>query len=232
MKKLWVLGAVALGLASGATLAGEMWHGYPYGQPSPELTIEQQRKLGLTEEQIQKIAELRRDLEKQRAKLEGDLKKAGEAVAAANAEMARVSQDIRDLSTGKLQKLYDAVLTDAQKKALERIHLVDQAKVWLRGYQSWLKLTDAQVDDISNLLVPVFEKYAKAEGEAAAARDRLRDLRCADKPDIAAIEKAEKEVAELTKANVGQQRHDELMDKMKAGLLPDQLEKIGQIRRH
>jgi len=232
MNKWRVLGVV-VALFHGAALAGEAWrYPYgPYGQPSAELTVEQQKKLGLTAEQIQKIAELRRDLEKERAKLDADLKKATEAVAAANAEIARLNQEVRELSTTRLQKIYDTVLTDAQRKALERNRLVEQAKQWLRGYQSWLKLADAQVEDISGLLVPVFEKYAKLESEVGDARERLGELRRADKIDIAAIEKAEKEAGELSKRNVYQQRQDELMDKMRAGLLPDQLEKLGQVHR-
>jgi hypothetical protein len=233
MTRLCVLSIVAV-LLSGAALAGEaMRYPYysPYGQPSVELSVEDQKKLGLTAEQIQKIAELRRDLEKERAKLDEGLKKAGDAVAAANAEMARINQEIRDLSTTKLQKVYDAVLTEAQRKALERNRLVDQAKQWLRSYQAWLKLSDAQMEDISALLVPVFEKYGKMESTVGDAREHLSELRRADAPDIAAIEKAEKDVEELAKHTYYQERQNELMDKMRAGLLPDQLEKLGQVQR-
>ncbi len=232
MKKLMAACVVAV-LLPGALLAGEAYRPpyYGYTQPTLELTVEQQKKLGLTADQMQKIAELRRDLEKQRAKLDADMKKAAEAVAAANAEIVRIGQEIRDLSTTRLQKIYDTVLTEAQRKAMERQRLVEEAKTWLRGYQSWLKLTDAQVEDISALLVPVLEKYAKMQNEVADARERLSDLRRADKLDIAAIEKGEKEVEELAKRNVYQARQDELMDKMKAGLLPDQLEKLGQVFR-
>ncbi len=233
MDRLRVL-SVVVALFPGAVLAGEAWrYPYygPYGQPSVELSIEQQRKLGLSEAQIQKIAELRRDLEKERVKLEDGLKTASDAVAAANAEMGRLNQAIRDLSTTRLQKVYDAVLTEAQRKALERNRVVDQAKQWLRGYQSWLKLSDGQVEDISSLLVPVFEKYGKMESEVGDARERLSDLRCAEKLDIAAIEKAEKEVETLSKRTYYQERQNELMDKMKAGLMPDQLEKLGQVHR-
>ena len=202
-----------------------------YGQPTVELSIEQQRKLGLTDEQIQKIAEQRRDLEKERAKLEGQLKAASDGAAAANAEVARVNQEMRGLASAKLQKIYDSVLTDVQKKALATQRLADQGRNWLRGYQSWLKLTDAQMDDLSGLLAPVFEKYSKMETGLADARERLAEARRATKLDLAAIEKAEKEVAELSGRNVYQQRQDELMDKMRAGLLPDQLEKLGQVIR-
>jgi len=234
MKRLSAIGIAAL-LLLGTARAGEPWrgpyYGPYYGQPSVELSVEQQKKLGLTPEQIQKIAELRRDLEKERAKLDADLKKAAEAVAAANAEIARLNGEVRELSTTKLQKIYDSVLTDAQKKALERNRLVDQAKQWLRGYQTWLKLTDAQVEDISALLVPVFDRYAKLESEQSDARERLSAVRRADALDIAAIEKAEKQLEELSRRNFYQARQDELMDKMRAGLLPDQLEKLGQVHR-
>ncbi|HPD16019.1 MAG TPA: hypothetical protein PLE19_13785 [Planctomycetota bacterium] len=243
MRNLWIL-AAALALAGRVAAGGEgQWrlgqpsqyqyqYGYPYGQPPVELSVEQQRKLGLSDEQIQKIAELRRDLEKERAKLDAQLKAASEAAAAANAEVSRLSQEVRAFSTTRLQKIYDAVLTPEQRKALDQQRYLEQAKAWLRGYQTWLKLTEAQVEDISNLLVPVFEKYAKMDDEAADARERLAELRRADKLDIAAIEKAEKEVEELSKRNVYQQRQEDLMDRMRAGLLPDQLEKIGQMRRH
>ncbi|MBM4039614.1 MAG: hypothetical protein FJ290_13990 [Planctomycetes bacterium] len=230
----WRVLGVVTALLPGAVLAGEAWrYPYypPYGQPSVELSIEQQKKLGLTAEQILKIAELRRDLEKERVKLEDDLKRASDAVAAANAEMGRLNQAIRELLTTRLQKVYDTVLTDAQRKALERNRVVEQAKQWLRGYQSWLKLTDVQVEDISGLLVPVFEKYAKMETEVSDARERLSELRRAEKLEIAAIEKAENEVEVLSKRTFYQERQNELMDKMRAGLLPDQLEKLGQVHR-
>jgi len=240
MRTLWALAVMAI-VAGGVAVAEEArWrggypyqyqYGYPYGQPSTELTIEQQRKLGLTEEQIQKIAELRRELEKERAKLDAQLKAANDAAAAANAEVARLNQEIRAFSTARLQKVYDGVLTEAQRKTLDSQRYLDQARMWLRGYQSWLKLSDAQVEDISTLIVPVFEKYARMEDEAADTRESLAALRRADKLDIAAIEKAEKQVAELAKRNVYQARQDELMQKMRAGLLPDQLEKIGQMMR-
>jgi len=203
----------------------------PYGQPSTELTIEQQRKLGLSEEQIRKIAELRRDLERERAKLDEQLKAASAAAVAANAEVSRISAELRSLTTTRLQKVYDSVLTEAQRKTLAQQRLGEQARNWLRGYQQWLKLTDAQMEDITGLLVPVFEKYARMEDETAAARERLADLRRAEKPDIVAIEKAEKEVDDLARRNIYQQRQDELMQRMRAGLMPDQAEKLGQIHR-
>lgn len=240
MRHLWTLAAVLAVAGRLAVAEDAKWrYGYPqygggyvYGQPSTELSIEQQRKLGLSDEQIRKIAELRRDLERERAKLDAQLKAASDAAAAANAEVARLNQEIRAFSTTRLQKVYDAVLTPEQRKALDQQRYLEQAKAWLRGYQAWLKLSDVQVEDISNLLVPVFEKYARMDDEVADARERLAELRRADKLDIAALEKAEKEVEELARRNVYQQRQEDLMDKMRAGLLPDQLEKIGQMRRH
>jgi len=206
-------------------------YGYSYGQQSVDLTIEEQRKLGLSDAQIKKIAELRRELEKERVKLDAQLKAARDAAAAANAEVSRLNQEIRALSTTRLRKIYDDVLTPEQRKALDRRRCLEQAKAWLRGYRSWLKLSDAQVEDIAGLIAPVFEKYERMGDEAAAARERLAELRRAEKLDVAAIEKAEKEVEELSRRNIYQARQDELMEKMRAGLMPDQLEKLNRMRR-
>ncbi|MBM4036026.1 MAG: hypothetical protein FJ291_30200 [Planctomycetes bacterium] len=240
--KAWVwLAAMALGVAASLAAAGEgpywggpgySYPGYPgYGQPSVELSIEQMRKLGLSAEQIQKISELRRDVEKDRVRLDAQLKAAQQAAAAANAEVSRLSQELYGLNSTRLAKVYEAVMSEPQLKAWKQQRYLDQAKQWLASYKQWLKLTDAQVEDISGLLVPVYEKYAKAEEQTASARDRLADLRKADKPDVAAIEKAEKDIAELSKTNVWQQRQTELMDKMKPGLLPDQIEKLDKMYR-
>jgi len=201
------------------------------GSQPAELTVEQQRKLGLSDEQIQKIAEKRRDLEKERAKLETQVKTARDAAAAANAEVARLNGEVQSILTLRLTKVYESVMSEAQVKAWRQQRFADQARQWLQGYKNWMKLTDAQMDDIANLLVPVFEKYARMDDERAAARERLADLRRADKIDVAAIDKAEKDLAELSKPNVYQLRQEELMDKMRAGLMPDQLEKLDRIHR-
>ena len=230
---LWLCLVGQLGSAQVAWQA-QPGYSYPYGmtRPQGELSIEEQRKLGLSDEQILKIAEKRRELEKERAKLDEQLKAAQGAASAANAEVARINQSIRDLSAGKaVEAVYEAVMTPEQHAKYESQRYLDQAKQWLRGYQSWLKLTDAQVEDISGLLVPVFEKYEKMTDEAAAARETLDKLRVADKLDIAAIEKAEKEVEGLSRRQVYQERQNELMDKMRAGLMPDQIDKLDRIQR-
>jgi len=242
--KTWVwLAVLAVAMAASLAVAedGGAWrtpgysypgYSYPgYSPPGVELTIEQQRKMGLTAEQIQKIAELRRDLEKERARLDAQLKASQQAAAAANAEVTRLSQELYGITSTKLAKAYESVMNEAQLKAWKQQRYLDQAKQWLQSYKQWLKLTDAQVEDIAGLLVPVYERHAKAEDQAASARDQLAELRKAEKPDVAAIEKAEKEFAELSKTNVWQLRQNELMEKMRPGLLPDQLEKLEKMYR-
>ncbi len=240
MRSLVWFTAVAAGLGAALAAGGEApwggpgysYPGYPgYGSQPPDLTIEQQRKLGLSDEQIQKIAELRRDIEKDRARLDAQLKAAQQAAAAANAEVTRLSQEMQSLLNVRLVKAFEGVMNEAQLKAWRQQRYADQAKQWLASYKYWLKLSDAQVDDIVNLLVPVYEKYGKLETQVADARERLAELRRAENPDVAAIEKAEKEVAELSKTSIWQQRHNELMDKMRPGLLPDQLEKLDKMYR-
>ena len=237
MRRLWAFGVallVAVQLAAAQGAVQRSWHNInprsPGAPPSGELTVEEQRKLGLSEAQILQIAEKRRDLEKERQKIEEQLKAAREAAAAANAQVTKLSQEIRTITTVKIERIYESVLSETQLKAFRRQRFVDQAKQWLRGYRSWLKLTDAQVDDISGLLVPVFEKYARMEGELADAQERLAASRRADKVDIQAIEKAEKGVAELSKRNVYQERQTELREAMRPGLMPDQLEKLDRVR--
>jgi hypothetical protein len=68
------------------------------------------------------------------------------------------------------------------------------------------------------------------EAEAGDARERLAELRRAEKLDVGAIEKAEKEVAGFSAQTLLTQRQEELMDKMRAGLLPDQFEKFDRLR--
>jgi len=77
----------------------------------------------------------------------------------------------------------------------------------------------------------VFQKYTRMEQDMDAARDRLLELRKADKIDLAAIDKAEKEVAANSIQSVHKLRQEELMDKMRGGLMPDQLEKFDQVHR-
>ncbi|MBM4039314.1 MAG: hypothetical protein FJ290_12440 [Planctomycetes bacterium] len=229
----WVV-AVVVCLAAGAALAqaggvvveqpgGQSWQ-YYYGksQTPGDLTIEQQRKLGLSAEQIQKIADLRRDVEKQRAALDAQIQ-------AASAELARLQQELRGLAA-KLPKAVESVMTPEQVKAWQQQQASDQARQWLQSYRYWLKLTDAQMEDLGNLLAPVFVKYTKMEQDAADARDHLSELRRAEKVDVAAVDAAEKRVAELTTQNVYMKRQTELMEKMRPGLLPDQIEKLDKMR--
>lgn len=239
--RTWVLAAAAAAALAAAAAAGEErpWRGpgyYPgappyYGAPSQELTVEQQRKMGLTAEQIQKIAELRRELERERARVDVQLKAAQQAAMAANAEVSRLSQELYALTGARLAKVYESVMTEAQLEAWRKQRYLGQARQWLASYKQWLKLSDAQADNIAGLLVPVYEKYAVADDQAAAARERLAELRRAENPDVAAIEKAEKDLAELSKVNVWQARHNEMMDSMRPGLLPDQLEKLDKMHR-
>jgi len=239
MGKFGWLGVVVMSLAANALGQEVMvrgggpgqtyWSG-PYApQASKDLTIEQQRKLGLSGEQIQKIAEGRRELEKERVALEAQIKTAQQAAAAANAELARLQGEMQTILTQKIVKVLDSLMNEDQRKAWHQQEFAEQAKQWLQGYKGWLKLTDAQVDDISGLLVPVFEKYGKMETDVADARTRLSDLRRADKTDVAAIDKAEKDVAEMSTQNVYKKRQDELTDKMRVGLMPDQLEKFDKM---
>ncbi|MBM4038189.1 MAG: hypothetical protein FJ290_06700 [Planctomycetes bacterium] len=236
--RVWLV-ALGLALATGLAAAGETpgypyyYPGYPgYYQKGQDLSIEELRKLGLTPEQIQKVTELRRDLEKERVRLDTQLRAAQQAAAAANAEVSRLSQEMQTLTNTRLAKIYESVMNETQLKAWKQQRFLDQAKQWLASYKHWLKLTDAQVEDIAGLLAPVYEKYAKMEDQAATAREELAALRRAEKPDVAAIEKAEKNVAELSKTNVWQARHNELMEKMRPGLLPDQLEKLGKMHQY
>jgi len=225
--------AVVAWVAAGQQACAQGGPSYSWPQPyqqSDELTIEQQRKLGLSDEQILKIAEKRRDLEKERAKLAAQLKAAQEAAAAANAQVARLRQETQDLLSVKLEKAYESVMSEAQLKAWKESRYLDQAKQWLQTYKYYLKLSDAQVEDIAAMLVPVFDKYARMEAEAGDARERLAELRRAEKLDVGAIEKAEKEVAGFSAQTLLTQRQEELMDKMRAGLLPDQFEKFDRLR--
>lgn len=200
---------------------------YSYGktQSPGDLTIEQLRNLGLTPEQIQKVADARRDIERQRAALEAQIQ-------AANSELARLYQEMRTLTTTKLVKTLEAVMTPEQAQAWRQQEARDQARQWLVGYRYWLKLTDAQVEEAVALLAPVFAKYSKGEQDLADARARLAELRRADQVDVAAVDAAEKAVAQLTSAaqNVYQKRHAELLEAMRPALTPDQLEKVDKMQ--
>lgn len=245
MKRVWTIGA-ALAAMVVVAQAGEVqritvpggggyaqpYGGYgQYGKQSGELTIEEQRKLGLSEDQIRKIAELRRELEKEKAKLEEQLAAARAAAAASNAEVARLNGMVVTITTQRIRKVYESVMTPDQLKTWSKQEHLDQAKQYLRGYMRWLNLTEDQVADIAQLLVPVYEKYDRMQEEADAAKARLAELRTADKIDVAAIEEAEKQVAELSKVNVYTERYKELREAIRPGLMPDQLEKYERMGR-
>jgi len=231
---LWV--AVLLAIAGvGVGQGGKVtWNpgysGYVTPGQSQELTVEEQRKLGLSDAQILKIAEKRRALEKQRVELEKQLEAARDTANTANAQVAKLSQSVRDLTGDGLEAIYKEIMTPEQREAYHRQKFLEEARNWLQRYR-WFQLTDAQVEDISNLLVPVFEKYSKMGDALKEERDELAELRIAEKLDIKAIEEAEKKVAELGKVNVWQQRDEELRDKMRAGLTPDQLDKLDKMYR-
>jgi len=222
-------------LASAQAVVNQRWYGqypgYPGRRPAGELTVAELRKLGLNDQQILKVAEQRRDIERKRQEIDKQLEAARAAAAAANAHVAALNAQTRTLTTEGVEKIYESVMTKPQLEAYHRLRYVGQAEQWLRGYKGWLKLTDEQVADIAGLLVPVFEKYQKTQDQLAATRVHLTELRRADKIDIAAIDAAEKEVAELSKPNVHQERQKELREAMRAGLLPDQLERLDRVRR-
>lgn len=242
MRRCWWLGVLILGVAAAAAQGqgggvwvnpgpgqAAYWSGRGPAQAPTDLTVERLRSLRLTDEQIQKFEVLRRDIETQRVALEAQVKAAQQAAATANAEAARLQGELQTLLSEKIVKVLDSLLNEDQRKAMHQQDFTDQAKAWLQGYKGFLKLTDAQVDDIAAMIVPVFEKYSTMEADAAAARKNLSDLHLADKPDVAAIDAAEKKVSELSTQNLAKKRQDELMDKMAAGLLPDQLERFNQI---
>jgi len=221
------------GLVVNAPGAATYWSGANPGQGAKDVTVERLRALRLSDEQIQKFQVLRRDVEKERVALEARVKAAQQAAAAANAETARLQGELQTLLTQRIVKVLDSLMNEDQRKAWHQQDFTEQAKQWLQGYKGWLKLTDAQVDDISGMLVPVFEKYSTMEGDLVAARKNLSDLHLADAPDVAAIDAAEKKVSELSTQGIAAKRQAELMDKMAAGLLPDQLERFDKtFRRH
>lgn len=223
---LWALATIA---------AAQQVRRQQFGGPRPPdrertvtLSIEEQRKLGLSDAQIQKIAEARAGLERERAKLEEQLEGAYEAVANANAAAGKLRSQVRDITSVRIRKVYESVMTPEQLAAWKKQGYVEQAKRYLRQYSRWLNLKDEQVEDIALLLVPVYRKYDKLDEDERAAREALAELRRAEKVDVAAIEAAEKKVAELDELNSYNGRTRELRDAMRAGLMPDQLERLEQ----
>jgi chromosome segregation ATPase len=197
-----------------------------------QLTIEEQRQLGLTDEQIQKIADKRRDLEREREKIEAELQAARAAARAANAEASRIQKELNLFTTDRLEEVFKSVMTEEQLKKWNQQRLHERAEQWLKRHSYGLKLTDAQSDDISLLLVPVLEKLEKLQDELGDARKRLAELRRADKVDIKAVEKAEKAVAELGKRTGYRPREDALLEAMRAGLMAEQIEKLNRRYRY
>ncbi len=237
MMRRWIAAAAALWVM--ATVAGaqqvrrQQFGGYrpPDRQRTVPLSIEEQRKLGLSDAQIQKIAEARSGLERERTKLEEQLEGAYEAVATANAAAAKLRSQIRDITSVRIRKVYESVMTPEQLAAWKKQGYLARARAYLRQYSRWLNLKDEQVEDIALLLVPVYEKYDKLDEDERAAREALAELRRAEKVDVAAIEAAEKKVAELDELNSYTGRARELRDAMRAGLMPDQLERFERAGR-
>jgi predicted DNA-binding protein (UPF0251 family) len=239
MKRLWTVGLVVVAVAASGGAAQQARRTYTYNprgyrysrQQTAELTIEEQRKLGLSDEQILKIAQQRREVEAEREKVEKQLEEARAAAAAANAQVAQLNAELRTLSITRLRRIYESVMTPEQLKSWKKQQNLDQARQFLRSYMRWLNLTDAQVEDIAQLLLPVYEKYDRLEDELEAAKERLAELRKAEKIDIEAIAEAEEQVAELSKTNLYQARYKELREAMRPGLMPDQLEKFDRYGR-
>ena len=235
----WAMAVVLVAVAASAADAQERGRppfGRFRGQDRPRsemLTIEQQRKLGLSDEQIQKIADARGVLERERAKLEEQLRAADDAVAQANVIAWRLRGQIRDLTTVRIRKVYESVMTPEQLAAWKKQGTIEEARRYLRQYTRWLSLKDDQVEDLALMLVPVFEKYDKLEADETQAREALAKLRRAEKVDVAAVEAAEKKAAEADRLNSTAARYRELREAMRAGLMPDQLERLerGQRRR-
>lgn len=236
MRRRWLLSVVLLSAVAAAG-AGQAWgpRGYPYygsgGKKLSEMTIQEQRQLGLSDAQIKQIAEKRRAIERQRAQMEKQLEAARATVRAANAEVVRLQREMRRLLPDRLEAVYKAVMTKEQFEAWQRQRDQERARLWLRSYARSLKLSDEQVDDIAMLLAPVFAKYDKLGDEQEAAEGRLAERRLADPIDVAAIEAAEKQVADLRRRNNYRDRHNALLDALRAGLLPDQQAHFDRIFR-
>ncbi len=231
----WTAAVALAGLlasAVGAQERGRWQGGRGWERARPvTMTIEQQRKLGLSDEQIQKIAEARRDLEQERVKVEEQLKAADEAVAQANVIASGLRGQIRDITTVRLRKVYESVMTPDQLAAWKKQGYIERATRYVRQYERWLNLKADQIADLALLLVPVYEKYDKLEADETAATEELATLRRAEKVDVAAIEAAEKAVAEADRLNSGNARGRELREAMTAGLMPDQLERFERMQR-
>ena len=205
---------------------------YGYTRKLSQLSIAELRQLGLSDQQIHTVAEKRRDVERQRQAIETRLAAAREATRAANAEANRIQAELTTLTNETLESAIRSAMTDEQLKRWEHKRRLDRAKSWLRSYSYSLKLTDAQKEDIAALLVPIFTKQDGLADAIAAAQEHLDTLRRADKLDIQAIDQAEKRLAELQEQNITTARTKALLEAMRAGLLPEQLDTFNQRYRY
>ena len=121
----------AASLASAQAVVNQRWYGqYPgYSgylgrRPAGELTVAELRKLGLSDQQILKVAEQRRDIEKKRQEIDKQLEAARAAAAAANAHVAALNAQIRTLTTEGVEKIYESVMTKPQLEAYHRLRYV------------------------------------------------------------------------------------------------------------
>ena len=229
---VWALAvAAALGWAAVGEGASSSYYSR-YTKKLGQLTIAELRELGLSDDQLQKVCETRRDLGRQVKKLEAQRDAARAAVRAANAEANRIAAEITRLTGDDLDAAIKAVMTPEQRTRWAERHLLDQAKRWLKSYSYSLNLTEAQNEDIAQLLVPVLKEQEAGRARLAEARASLETLREADKIDVKAIDQAEKSLAELEKQSPPRGHYKPLLEAMRAGLLPDQLEKFDKRYRH
>lgn len=218
--------------AQQAPQRGQGGRGGQRGGPRPlTLSIEALRKLGLSAGQIEKVAAARGELERERVKLEAQLKAADDAVVAAGAASARLRGQLGELWTVRIRKVYEGTMPPEQFKAWEMQARMERARRYVRQYQRWLNLKDDQIEDLALMAVPIYEKYDKLEKGEAAAREALAELRRAEKPDVAAIEAAEKRADELDGQNSYTARTRELREAIRPGLMPDQVERFERGQR-
>lgn len=231
----WMGALVALALLGGtarAQQAPERGQGGRRDEPRPlTMSIEELRKLGLSAEQVQKVSAARAELERERVTLEAQLKAADDAVVAAGAAASRVRDQLGELWTVRIRKVYEGIMTPEQLKSWEMQARMGRARRYVRQFQRWLNLKDDQIEDLALMVVPVYDKYDKLEKGEAAAREALAELRRAEKPDVAAIEAAEKRVEELDGQNSYTARSREMREAMRPGLMPDQVERFERGQR-
>ena len=218
----------------GGQPGGQRYYGSRYyrGRSLSGLTIEEQRQLGLSDKQITQIAEKRRDLEREREKIEQRLDAARVAARTAQAEVSRIQRELSDMTTVRIEAVFRSVMSKPQLEAWDKKRFLQMAQTWLKSYGRSLNLSDAQKADIAPMLVAVYQKFETMQEDLNGAQERVKELRQADKIDISAIDKAEKQLAELQKRRIYTLRHKALLDAMRPGLLPDQIEKFEKYYRY